>query len=223
VEADLLVAVAFLALNFYVYHFMARAAEIPPRENFSSFPMEIGGWSCPGSQDIPDDILKALGATDYLVCDFYHQSHAPLSVGFYIGYHESQVRIEGGGGATETSIHPPAHCLPGSGWDIIDSRTVELDMPDLPQERTMAKRLLIAKGEARQLVYYWYQSRGRVITEDWQKILYVGWDRATRGRTDGSLVRFTISMPRNGEEAAEAAFRDFAPGVLAILPRYVPE
>jgi EpsI family protein len=87
----------------------------------------------------------------------------------------------------------------------------------------MAKRLLIAKGEARQLVYYWYQSRGRVITEDWQKILYVGWDRATRGRTDGSLVRFTISMPRNGEEAAEAAFRDFAPGVLAILPRYVPE
>ena len=31
----LLVALAFLALNFYVYHFMAHAAQIPPRETFA--------------------------------------------------------------------------------------------------------------------------------------------------------------------------------------------
>ena len=219
----LLVAITFLALNFYVYHYMARSAVIPPRESFSTFPMTIGDWSCPGTQDIPDDVLENLGATDYLVCEFRHRSSAPTSVGFYVGYHETQVRDDGGGGAGENSIHPPAHCLPGSGWDIIDSRTVQLDMLDLPQERAMARRLMIAKGEARQLVYYWYQSRGRVITEDWKKILFVGWDRATRGRTDGSLVRFTIPISRDGEEAAEAAFRDLAPGVLALLPLYVPE
>lgn len=218
----LVVAVAFLALNFYVYHFMARAAEIPPREQFSSFPMAIGDWSCAGPQVIPDDVLENLGATDYLICDFHRGDFTSESVGVYIGYHETQLR-EQGGGSSANSIHPPAHCLPGSGWDIIDSRRAPIDMPGIPQPEAFAKRLVIAKGDARQLVYYWYQSRGRVITEDWEKILFMGWDRATRGRTDGSLVRFTIPITRSGEEAAEAAFRDLAPGVVAVLSRYVPE
>jgi EpsI family protein len=84
------------------------------------------------------------------------------------------------------------------------------------------KRLLIAKGQQRQLVYYWYQSRGRVIAEDWQKIIYVGYDRATRGRTDGALVRFTLPVYRENEAAAEEAFLDLAPEVLGRLPEFVP-
>ena len=218
----LLVALAFLALNFYVYHFMARAAEIPPREAFESFPMTLGDWHCGQKETIPANILENLGATDYLVCDFYRSTEPPGMIGLYVGYHEAQIREEGGGSG-ENSIHPPAHCLPGSGWDIIDTQTVPLELPGLPQERPSAKRLVVAKGETRQLVYYWYQSRGRVIAEDWQKILYMGWDRATRGRTDGSLIRFTIPIRRGDEEAAEAAFLDLAPRVLALLSRYVPE
>ena len=34
------------------------------------------------------------------------------------------------------------------------------------------KRLLIAKGDARQLVYYWYQQQGRVIAEDSYVVLH---------------------------------------------------
>jgi hypothetical protein len=193
----LLVALAFLALNFYVYHFMAHAAEIPPRETFESFPMSLGDWRCHEKQSISADILKNLGATDYLVCDFYRGVTPPEVVGLYVGYHEAQVREEGG----------------GSG----------LEIAGLPQEHPNAKRLVVAKGEGRQLGYYWYQSRGRVIAEDWQKILYVGWDRATRGRTDGSLIRFTVPIRRGDEETAEAALLDLAPHILALLPRYVPE
>ena len=219
----LLVACAFLALNFYVYHFLAHAAEIPHRDSFESFPMSLGDWRCYEKEAIPANVLKNLGAADYLVCKFYRDTEPPEVIGLYIGYHEAQTREDGGGGSDVSAIHPPAHCLPGAGWDIIDSRTVPLGFPGLPQERPSAKRLVVAKGEARQLVYYWYHSRGRVIAEDWQKILYVGWDRATRGRTDGSLIRFSVPIRRGDEEAAEAAFLDLAPRVLAPLPRYVPE
>ena len=62
-----------------------------------------------------------------------------------------------------------------------------------------------------------------MIAEDWQKILYVGLDRALRGRTDGSLVRFTIPISRDGEEAAEADFRDLAPRIVAQLPGFLPD
>ena len=83
--------------------------------------------------------------------------------------------------------------------------------------------MIARRGNARQLVYYWYQSRGRVIAEDWQKILYVGWDRAVRGRTDGSLVRFTVPFASTRDDGAEEeAFRDIAPQVLRDLSRFVP-
>ena len=85
------------------------------------------------------------------------------------------------------------------------------------------KRLLIAKGEARQLVYYWYQQQGRVIAEDWQKILWVGLDRALHDRTDGTLVRFTIPIRRDGEDEAEAEFRDLAPRMVAQFPGFLPD
>jgi len=219
-SSKLIVAIAFLALNVYTYHFLARKPVIPPRDTFVSFPLEIEGWHCPRNVPLDRAVLENLGATDTLMCDYFEQSET-RSVGVYVGYHATQVREEGGGGL-ENSIHPPAHCLPGSGWDIIQSSTVPMGFPGIPDPDGHAKRLVIAKGQARQLVYYWYQMQGRVIAEDWQKILYVGWDRATHGRTDGALVRFTIPL-RAGEEArAEEAFRALAPRIVALLPRYVP-
>ncbi|MDH3521226.1 MAG: EpsI family protein [Myxococcales bacterium] len=217
----LCVALAFLAANFYVYHFMAHSAIIPQREKFATFPMTIGAWRCEDREEIPEAVLKNLGAADYLLCEYQTTEPSNRSIGVYLGYHSTQIREEGGGSG-ENSIHPPAHCLPGSGWSIIDNRTVPLDFPNLPQAHATAKRLIVAKGEARQLVYYWYQSRGRVISQDWKKIFFVGWDRATRSRTDGSLIRFTIPIRYHDDAMAEADFRDLAPGILSVLPRYVP-
>lgn len=218
--SKLAVALAFLALNYYVYHYFARAAVIPPRQDFTAFPLQLGDWSCPARETMDAAVLQNLGATDYWICDYHRPDYGVVSL--YLGYHATQIREEGGGDK-ENSIHPPAHCLPGSGWDIIASRSVPLDLPGLPPGGARVKRLIIAKGNARQLVYYWYQSQGRVISEDWQKILYVGYDRATRGRTDGALVRFTIPvMLRDGEEQAERAFRDLAPLVVATLGPYIP-
>ena len=62
-----------------------------------------------------------------------------------------------------------------------------------------------------------------MIAEDWLKILYLGWDRAWRSRTDGALVRFTIPVARGDEAAAERAFRELAPRITPHLAAYVPE
>ncbi len=215
------VALVFIFINFYTYNYLASEAVYPPRERFESFPSEFGDWKCLEQEEMTPEVERNLGVTDYLICRYVRPEPGDL-IGVYFGYHASQVREEGGG-AGENSIHPPAHCLPGSGWDIIDNQTVEIDLPGLPQSPARVKRMIIAKGKARQLVFYWYQSRGRVISEDWRKILYVGLDRALRGRTDGSLTRFTIPVIRNDEARAEAAFFDLAPRILADVSRYIPE
>jgi EpsI family protein len=216
-----LVAVAFIGLNFYTYHYLATDPVYPERRTFDEFPLELDEWMCAERQSMSAEVKRNLGVTDYLVCRFASPENR-AGVDVYVGYHASQVR-EAGGGAGENSIHPPAHCLPGSGWDIISNQNVPLDVPGLPQENATVKRVVIAKNTARQLVYYWYQSRGRVISTDWKKIVYVGLDRARRNRTDGSLVRFTIPIVRNDEARADAAFRDLAPRILTLLPAYVPE
>ena len=217
----LAVALAFLGLNFYTYHYLATNAVIPQRKSFASFPREFGDWKCPEAHAMDAAVISNLGVTDYLICDYVRES-PPAIIGVYLGYHERQVREEGGGSG-ENSIHPPAHCLPGSGWDLIHTETVTLDLPGLPSSPVRVKRLLIAKGDARQLVYYWYHQQGQVIAEDWQKIVWVGIDRALYGRTDGTLVRFTIPIRREGEEAAEAEFRELAPRLVAQFPGFLPD
>jgi len=215
-----LVVLGFLAVNFYVYHWFARVQVLPPRKVFASFPLELGAWDCPQRGVMDKYTLANLGASDYLICD-YRRSEPAGFVDVYVGYHETQIREEGGGSG-ENSIHPPKHCLPGSGWDIIAQSLVELDIPGLPQRPAQVNRMVIAKGDARQMVYYWYQTQGRVIADDWQKIAYLSWDRAHSGRTDGALVRLTTPIFHKNEDAAEQQIEELAREIVPRLPAYVP-
>jgi EpsI family protein len=217
----ILVALAFLGLNFYIYHFLATDEVHPSRSEFSAFPSQLGEWECLEQVPMDADSERILGVTDYLLCNFINREQRSF-VGVYAGYHQSQARKAGGENAN--LIHPPKHCLPGSGWDIIGANQVALDLPGFPENPGTVNRFIVAKGEQRQLVYYWYQSRGRVIASDWKKIIYLMLDRARFNRTDGSLVRFTIPVSSgSGEEEADATFMSLAREMTPLLSEYIPE
>lgn len=215
-----LVALGFIALNSYVYYAFATEQVVPTREAFDTLPLELDGWQCKEREHMEPKVLAELGASDYFICT-YENEELDTAVNFYVGYHESQVRKEGGGGG-ENAIHAPAHCLPGSGWDIIAHEKVVVDLPGLPERPAAVNRLVIANGANRQLVYYWYQERGRVTAEDWKKIIFQSWDRAQTNRTDGALVRFTTSLPPTAEAAADEKLLDLAARVVPLLPPHVP-
>jgi EpsI family protein len=211
-----LTAFVFIGLNFFVYAYLGMREVVPPRELFANFPATTDHWTCPSFDTMDADIDEVLGVTDYLMCNFQSTSMPETAVNVYVGYHESQVRKYDEDGDKVTSIHPPEHCLPGGGWSIIDSRIVPIVSGGQQGE---AKRFIIAQGEARQLVYFWYQSRGRIIAANHEVILYKFWDRATRGRSDGALVRFTGSILRGDEESAEATLKDL---ITTITPHFDP-
>jgi len=223
--SKLLVALAYLGLTFYVYNYLATDEFVPEHRDFETFPQQLEEWRCAGQEGMDEATLRNLGATDYLICDYRNETEPTERVNVYVGYHETQVRKEGGG-AGENSIHPPEHCIPGSGWDVIDSQVVDLDLPGLPDGRIggrEAKRFVIAKGNARQLVYFWYQSRGRIVARNHEVILFRVWDRAIHQRTDGSLVRLTVPIRNGDEEAAEQTLLSFAAAFAPSLTEYLPQ
>lgn len=211
----LLAALAFVGLNFYTFHHLATEDVIPPRTSFESFPDRVGDWQCDERATLDKEIIDNLGVTDYLLCN-YRDAEDGRILNLYVGYHAIQRRSDSG---KESVIHPPEHCLPGSGWDIIDSEIIPIDF-GVPGE---AKRVTIAKGQQRQLVYFWYQSRGHAFARDWERLYRMFVDRAFRGRTDGALVRITIPLDRDGgTEKAERMFDEFSQQAMPSLEPHVP-
>lgn len=216
------VGLLFVALNYYVYTSFATDEVIPERKPFAEFPMDVGEWHCRNPETIRDEILLKLGASDWLICRF--QERGGTSVDVYVGYHEHQVSV--GENGQPTTIHPPEHCMPGAGWDIVDSRIVPLDVPGLPESPAESKRFIIANGDRRALVHFWYQSRGRMIVRDSERLAWRFWDRAVRSRTDGALVRIIVPLGRAGEaniELGDAIFQRFASAFVRELPPFLPD
>lgn len=183
---------------------LMRTNVIPERPAFDGFPREVAGYR---GRHIPvqNQALRVLKATDYLSRDYVRKGRR---INVYVGYHGRQQQ--------GTLIHSPQHCLPANGWYIAERRFVPLDdSPDAPR----VNRLVAAWGNERQLIYYWYQGRGRIVADEFRALLWRSRDIALRNRSDEALVR--ISTPDTGPEA-EAALRAFIAEFVRLLPSYVP-
>ena len=80
---------------------------------------------------------------------------------FYVAYYASQ--------RSGDSAHSPRSCLPGGGWEMDDLSQRKLPASYINGQPVRVNRVQIQKGEAKQLVYYWFQQRGRVIDNEFAR------------------------------------------------------
>ncbi len=84
-------------------------------------------------------------------------------------------------------------------------------------------RTVIEMGNQRQLVYYWFQQRGRVVTNEFAVKWDLFWDALTLHRTDGAMVRLITPLPPAASEAgADGRLTQLASRIAPDLPRFVP-
>ena len=84
-------------------------------------------------------------------------------------------------------------------------------------------RAIIQMGAQRQLVYYWFQQRGRTITNEYLAKWYLLQDGLTMSRSDGALVRLVIPIPADGDEAsADKDLQQFLRDFYSDLERFIP-
>jgi exosortase D (VPLPA-CTERM-specific) len=85
-------------------------------------------------------------------------------------------------------------------------------------------RAFMEKSGSRQLTYYWFAQRGRVLTNLYQLKLYAFWDALTKQRTDGALIRLiTPVYEREKLEDAEARLQSFTREIVPVLDGFIPK
>jgi EpsI family protein len=192
---------------------LPKRVEVPPqRLNFTEFPTQLDAWK--GRVGKLEAIyLDALKLSDYALIDYTDVKGE--MVNFYAAYYESQRKGQ--------SAHSPKSCLPGGGWVMEQFGPLAVEGVSIAGSPLTVNRVVIAQGESRQLVYYWFQQRGRLITNEYLVKWYVFWDGLTKNRSDGALVRLVAPL-RQGEdlEHADALMRDFLGKIADQLPRYIP-
>ncbi len=202
------ITLALIVIAIFFTQRVPHGKSMSLQKDILSFQQQIGGWQ--GAEHKPFDqvILDVLGVDDYLNRVYYRPDGSWISL--YIGYFRDQISGE--------TIHSPRNCMPGSGWNFIETKAVTLnaDSPNPPLKINAVRAVLINR-DSRMLTYYWYQSRGRFLTNEYWHKIYLVLDAMRYNRTDGALVRVLTQFPKDANvEEIDAQLQDF---ILKFTPQ----
>jgi EpsI family protein len=204
--AVLLLLVAGVGLSFI----SGRREIVPERTRFVEFPSQLGFWHGHTST-LDADVEHVLAVDDYILSDYTGPDSKVVNL--YVAYYPSQRKGE--------SPHSPIVCIPGGGWQIGQFQRTQTGPQDPLQ--FPFNRVVIARDGHQQVVYYWFDERGRKIANEWWSKWYLLTDAIFKDRTDGALVRLTTPVfPGESARDADARLHAFMRLVVPTLSAYLP-
>ena len=133
--------------------------------------------------EVDSSSRKVAGMDEYVNKSFKRDTNYAFSL--YVGYYTYQTQGK--------AIHSPRNCLPGAGWEPVESAEVPIPGVTGAGSRAMNKYVLANKGNYA-AVYYWYQGRGRIESNEYTVKYNLMRDAALYGRTEEALVRLVIPL-----------------------------
>ena len=184
---------------------VARAMQTSPREAAPPVvPYTIGAWKGVEGDPIDAETKRATAADAILNRTYSDADGSALDL--YLAYYAGQTPGAG--------IHSPLHCLPGTGWDILENRAIDVNLFD--GTAGPLRRLIAQKGDSRVLVMYWYSIHGRMIANELASRWRLLNDRIRLGRNDGSLVRLVVPVT-GSDSVSERRGLQFARALVPYL------
>ncbi|MDP3029143.1 MAG: VPLPA-CTERM-specific exosortase XrtD [Deltaproteobacteria bacterium] len=213
-NARFVVVVILLTATLAISRGIEFRERIPITKPLNQFPLQVGEWSAEVRQTMDKIFIDELDLSDYAIIDY--QNSLGRQVNFYVAYYESQSKGK--------SIHSPETCLPGSGWIFKQAGAVSIPCSSGDKRSIYVNRAFMEKDGHKQLVYYWFPQRGRILTNAYQLKIYAFWDALTKHRTDGALVRLIAPVHESeGLEEAEARLQKFTRDIVPVLEEYLPK
>lgn len=210
-QPQFIVSVVLLGMTLVLSQGVEFRPAIPISKPLTQFSMQIGQWRGEPYAMEPK-IIDTLDLSDYIMVDY--RDDKGKSIDFYVAYYENQQKGE--------SIHSPATCLRGGGWEFKQSGKVFVSLGD--GSRLPVSRALIQNGPYQQISYYWFPMRGRNLTNAFEMKWFNFWDALTRQRTDGALVRVIVPVGEGEElDVVEKRLQGFVSAVVPVLNTFLPQ
>jgi exosortase D (VPLPA-CTERM-specific) len=186
-----------------------RSEIVPERTRFVAFPTNLGQWQGRAS-NVDPWVEIVLAAEDYILSDYSRSDGR--SVNLWVAYYSSQRKGE--------SPHSPLVCIPGNGWQI--TRIERTSLANVGAVQPL-NRVIIQKDAAKEVVYYWYEERGRKIASEYWSKWYLLSDSIIKNRSDGALVRLITQVyPGEVEADADERLRAFMQNLEPRLSEFLP-
>jgi EpsI family protein len=194
-----------------VFYGFSRHELIPKHQPLSTFPKQLGDWSMLSEAPLDAETEAVLRADDTLSRWYGHPSGRAAEL--YVAFFESQ--------RYGKEPHSPKNCLPGSGWIPLVSDRIQIQIPGRAEPIT-ANRYIVAMGEKRSVVMYWYQSRDRVVASEYAARAYAVVDALRYNRSDTSLVRVVVNVQEGQEREATETGVEFVKTFFSTLRGFLP-
>ena len=188
-----------------------RTEVIPGARSLAEFPKQIGDARFLSEGVIDPEQLDMLKADDILSRNYFSVK-ANLPEYLFVAAFRSQ--------RNGKAPHSPKNCLPGSGWTPLVSDKLPIDIG--AGRSIEVNRYIVAHGDERSLVLYWYQSRERVVADEFKAKFYVMVDAVKLNRTDTALVKVVIPIVNKDETHALEAAKDFVRSFFDPLKTFLP-
>ena len=200
----------FLLVQTAVLYSSMRAEYVPSSRPLAEVPRQLGSWSMVGEGYVDKETMEILKADDTLT-RVYKTPTGPEASLWVAAF-----RTQRNGKAP----HSPKNCMPGSGWTELSSENFPVDVGLAAP--IVVNRYVIVHGDARELVLYWYQSRDRVVADEFKAKFWVVADAMRLNRTDTALVRVIVPINNNDENTATNIATDFVRSLFGTLRQYLP-
>lgn len=191
------------------YHLLPKTETDFAVRPLREFPAEIDGWRMVAENEIEPEVQRVLRADDTLN-RVYAKPDAPVGISLFVAFFRSQT--------TGAAPHSPKNCLPGSGYAPLDSGTAFVEDPS--GRRVEVNRYIVARGDSRSLVLYWYQTPARIVASEYAAKFWLVADSLRYRRSDTSLVRIVAPIREGADSEKEA--REFARVLLPRLTEFLP-
>lgn len=177
----------------------------------TTFPALLADWHKVEEGVIDQDTRDTLKADD-LMSRVYGDANERAEL--FIAYFKTQRQGQ--------SPHSPKNCLPGSGWQTVPEETGRVDVP-VAGGSIHINQYVVSKGEAQSVVYYWYQSQGRVIADEFAAKFYLVSDSIHHHRSDTALVRVVVPVAQNRTKDAEKNGYAFIQAAYPVVRAFLPQ
>ena len=200
-----LITIFFLGLALFAREWVNDRQSSATKMELMPFDHNLGAWK--GVDLNLDADVVAMLNPDQIVFRRY-QNTSGRSVDLYGVFYGSQ--------GTHRTMHSPLNCYPGSGWEIVGKSKIRLHRSGDTGEGIEVRKVIMRKGLASRLLYYWYYAGGNTASNQYVNKALTLYGALMHGRTDGGLVTVSTLQDDSGMNQAYLE-KDFVPNLLEYL------